>query len=63
MSDAIIKRLIEAYRAELLANPPVRGLEKWNQAREGMAWGIARKDVTRLLAALQAAGLEIVESA
>jgi hypothetical protein len=62
MDEAMEKRLIEAYRAELLENPPVRALSEEAPNREGAAWGIGGKDVRRLVKALSRAGLMIVEA-
>ena len=53
--------LIDAYEAELLAHPPVPALGPENPRRKGFAVQIARKDVARVLTALEAAGLEIRE--
>jgi len=64
--DALIpedleRRLLAAYRTEPLEYPPVPSLGRQNPARENLASLIARKDLSRLIRAMERAGLVIRE--
>ena len=62
MTDAMLERLLAAYRERLLIEAPVAGLKGDTAAARKMAAWIAQKDVARVLLAVEAAGLAVVEA-